>query len=234
MVIDHLLAQLPLDLPRAWLPSPPPTAYLQLLVVLRLGVNAPEQPSGAAGKLAPISFFRPVNDLAERVDICASRRLGRNQRPEEGETRCPGSRTPTVPFRCQPQALPGASVDSGSCGPDIVAAAEAGAGRGAGHSRGKSPLSPRKQFSKSVQNDRLCLLMGAEGGAGGGRRRRRIAHAVASRPAPAPPRGAAPLIFNLHMRIPWIAPCAFAVRVMMSTTPVGWPTWRSHAPDCVV
>ena len=56
MVIDHLLAQLPLDLPRAWLPSPPPTAYLQLLVVLRLGVNAPEQPSGAAGKLAPISF----------------------------------------------------------------------------------------------------------------------------------------------------------------------------------
>lgn len=57
MVIDHLLAQLPLDLPRAWLPSPPPTAYLQLLVVLRLGVNAPEQPSGAAGKLE-ISFFR--------------------------------------------------------------------------------------------------------------------------------------------------------------------------------
>ena len=59
MVIDHLLAQLPLDLPRAWLPSPPPTAYLQLLVVLRLGVNAPEQPSGAAGKLAPISFSDP-------------------------------------------------------------------------------------------------------------------------------------------------------------------------------
>jgi len=55
VVIDHLLAQLPLDLPRAWLPSPPPTAYLQLLVVLRLGVNAPEQPSGAAGKLE-ISF----------------------------------------------------------------------------------------------------------------------------------------------------------------------------------
>ena len=114
MVIDHLLAQLPLDLPRAWLPSPPPTAYLQLLVVLRLGVNAPEQPSGAAGKLAPISFFRPGRDLAE-WDICASRRLGRNQRPEEGETGCPGSRTPTVPLRCQPQAVPGASADSCSC-----------------------------------------------------------------------------------------------------------------------
>ena len=57
-------------------------------------------------------------------------------------------------------------------GTDIVAAAEAGAGRGAGHSRGKSPLSPRKQFSKSFQNDRLCLLTVqkealAEGGDGG-------------------------------------------------------------------
>ena len=65
MVIDHLLAQLPLDLPRAWLPSPPPTAYLQLLVVLRLGVNAPEQPSGAAGELE-ISFFRFGNDGLNR------------------------------------------------------------------------------------------------------------------------------------------------------------------------
>ena len=170
---------------------------------------------------------------SERVDIFASRG-GRNQRPQEGETRCPGSRTPTVPSRCQPQALPGASVDSGSCGPDIVAAAEAGAGRGAGHSRGKSPLSPRKQFSKSFQNDRLCLLMVqkealAEGGDGGASLTQwpldRLRLLLAVRP---------PLIFNLHMRIPWIAPCAFAVRVMMSTTPVGWPTWRSHAPDCVV
>ena len=140
MVIDHLLAQLPLDLPRAWLPSPPPTAYLQLLVVLRLGVNAPEQPSGAAGKLE-ISFFRFGKRRSETGGYFASRG-GRNQRPEEGATRRSSSRTPTVPSRCQPQALPGASADSCSCATDIVAAAEAGAGHGAGHSRGKFP---RKQ-----------------------------------------------------------------------------------------
>ena len=87
---------------------------------------------------------------------------------------------------------------------------------------------------KSSQHDRLCLLMVqkealAEGGDGGASLTQwpldRLRLLLAVR---------APLIFILHMRIPWIAPCAFAVRVMMSTTPVGWPTWRSHAPDCVV
>ena len=107
MVIDHLLAQLPLDLPRAWLPSPPPTAYLQLLVVLRLGVNAPEQPSGAAGKLAPISFFRFGNDGLNGY-FC---KQGRTQ-PKAGRRR---NAPPGQSYAHRPVSLPTAGLAGRFC-----------------------------------------------------------------------------------------------------------------------